>query len=250
MDKIYGIFLTLIAGLFFLIGGLISFKVHNKDKFNHFSVGMAFVIMIGLICLDLIPEVRELFHDYSWGYSLTMAIIFALVGFLILKFLDILVPHHHHEHKDNEKNKKEHIEHIHHVGLITILSLILHNILEGFAIFGMTVNDFRVGLLIALSVGLHNIPLGIHIFSALDIRENKISALCLTFSSLVGGLVFLVIRNINNLVIGIITSITLGMLIYIAFLELLPEIRNGIKNEETKIGLGIGLIILLVSLFV
>ncbi len=250
MDKIYGIFLTLIAGLFFLIGGVIASKVQNKDKFNHFSVAMAFIIMFGLIVFDLVPEIIELFQDYSLSQSFIIFLIFALVGFLILKGLDLMIPHHHHNHKDNEKNKKEHIEHEHHVGTITILSLILHNILEGFAIFGMTISDLRVGILIAVSVGLHNVPLGMHIFSTLNIKENKLATLGLVLSSLIGGIMFLVVGSISDLIIGIITSITLGMLIYIALWELLPEIKCAIRKHETMAGLGVGALILIVSLFI
>ncbi len=246
MNNFYGILLTLVTGLFFLIGGIISFKVHNKDKFNRFSVGMSFVIMLGLIILDLIPELKELFEEYSTFTSLILGIIFALLGFLLLKGLDLLIPHHHDE---NKKNKKEHIEHIHHVGLITIISLILHNILEGFAIFGLAINDLRVGALIALSVALHNIPLGIHIFSSLDIKRNKIQTLILILSSLIGGLIFLGFGNISNLIIGIITAITLGMIIYIAFFELFPEIKKTYKRKETLMGLLVGSIIFIISIF-
>ena len=136
------------------------------------------------------------------------------------------------------------------MGTITILSLILHNILEGFAIFGMAINDFKVGILIAVSVGLHNVPLGMHIFSTLNIKENKKQTFLLAISSLIGGIIFLIVGNISNLIIGIITAITIGMLIYISLWELLPELKTTIKKKESLIGLGIGLLIILISLFI
>ena len=57
MDKTYGIILTVVAGLFFLIGGLISLKTKDKEKLNRFSVSLAFVIMLNLIIVDLLPEI-------------------------------------------------------------------------------------------------------------------------------------------------------------------------------------------------
>lgn len=250
MDKIYGIILTLIAGLFFLTGGLISLKVKNKDKLNTFSVSLAFVIMVNLIAFDLIPEILELFEGIKLGFKIGLMILFIVVGILLLKMLDIFIPDHHHEHHDNEKNKKEHESHVRHIGTLTVISLTLHNILEGFAIFGMSLSDFRIGLFTCISVALHNIPLGTHIFSSLSLKKNKVLISVLTFSSLLGGLIFIMIGSISNLVLGIITCITLGMLIYIAVLELLPEIIGNYEKKEAKIGLLIGLILLVISILI
>ncbi len=247
MNEIYGLILTIIAGLFFLIGGLISLKITNKTKLESFSVALSFMVMLGLILFDLSPELQELL-DFNQTSNIIISLIFVILGFIILKILDIFIPDHHHEHHKKNDNKKEHISHLHHIGLITIISLIFHNILEGGAIFGLTINNLKVGLLIALSVALHNIPLGTHIFSFLDIKENKVSLVLLTLSSFIGGLIFLLLGNINSLLLGIITSLTIGMLIYIIFVELFPELLKNSKAQETKIGLLLGLIIEIISL--
>ncbi len=250
MSNYYGILLTLIAGLFFLIGGFISNKVKNKDKLNHFSVALAFVIMCSLILFDLMPELMELLEATSKSKSIIIIVIFAIIGFSLLKILDIFIPDHHHEHHDGEKNINEHISHINHIGTLTVVSLILHNILEGFAIFGMTNNNFKIGVLTSISVALHNIPLGTHIFSSLNIKEHKILTLLLTLSSLLGGIIFLLVGEVSSIFLAIITSITLGMLLYIAIFELLPEILADIKKRETIFGIIIGFIILICSLFI
>ena len=190
MAKIYGLILTLVTGLFFGIGGLISLKFKNKEKLEHFSCALSFIIMLGLIFFDLIPELQELFPNLNSLSTLSIPLIFILLGFLILKFLDFFIPDHHHDHQEHNDDKKEHLSHIHHIGLITIISLILHNILEGGAIFGLALTDFKVGLMIFLSVALHNIPLGTHIFSTLSFKENKFAIFMLTISSLIGGLIF------------------------------------------------------------
>lgn len=180
--------------------------------------------MLSLVLFDLFPENLELLEEYSTISKTIIIGLFIIVGLLILKILDIFIPDHHHEHHDNEKNKKEHISHIHHIEKLTVVSLILHNIIEGFAIFGMANNSLKIGLLTSISVALHNIPLGTHIFSSLDIKNNKLLILNLTLSSLFGGLIFLIIGEISNLILAIITSITLGMILYISIWELLPEL--------------------------
>lgn len=250
MSKIYGVILTLIAGAFFLIGGLISKKFKNKEALNHFSIALAFIIMLNLIFTDLIPETLELLEDYKTSSRIIMIITFIILGILLLKILDFFIPDHHHDHHENEKNIKEHLSHEKHIGTLTVISLILHNVLEGFAIFGMSLNDFKLGIMICISVALHNIPLGTHIFSSLSLEKNKGLIGILTLSSLIGGIIFLIVGNISNLVLAIITCLTLGMLIYIELFELFPEMIRGIKKKETKLGILLGLIILLISILI
>lgn len=250
MNKLYGVILTLITGVFFLLGGLISKKFKNKEVLDHFSISLAFIIMLNLIFTDLIPETIELLEEYSLITRIILISLFIILGILALKILDFFIPDHHHEHHEHEKNIKEHLSHEKHIGTLTVISLILHNILEGFAIFGMSLNDFKLGIMICISVALHNIPLGTHIFSSLSLEKNKGLISILTLSSLIGGIIFLVVGNISNLILAIITCITLGMLIYIEVFELLPEMLHSIKKKETQIGIIIGLIILGISLLI
>ena len=250
MNKLYSVILTLIAGLFFLLGGLISKKFKNKEVLNHFSIALAFIIMLNLIFTDLIPESLELLEAYKTSSRIFMIISFIILGILILKVLDFFIPDHHHDHHEEEKNIKEHISHEKHIGTLTVISLILHNVLEGFAIFGLSLNDFKLGIMICISVALHNIPLGTHIFSSLSLNKNKGLISILTLSSLIGGIIFLIVGEISNLLLAIITCITLGMLIYIEIFELLPEMLHSIKKKETIIGLIVGLIILGISLLI
>ena len=250
MNQYIGLMLTLIAGIFFLIGGLISLKVKNKDKLNAFSVALALVIIINLLAMDLIPEIFELLEDYNLTFKIIIIVVFGILGILLLKVLDMFIPDHHHDHHDNETNKAEHESLIKHIGTLTLISLVLHNILEGFAIAGMTVNDFKIGLMVCISVALHNIPLGTHIFSSLDMKKNKLLVAILTLSSLIGGLIFLAFESISPLVLAIISIITLGMLIYISILELLPELWTNRKKKETIIGLIVGIIIIIISALV
>ena len=250
MNQYYGLILTFIAGLFFLIGGFIALKVRNKDKLNVFSIALAFVIIINLLINELFLEILELLEGYDLGFKIILILLFSVIGILLLKILDLFIPAHHHDHHDDEVDKKEHNSHIKHIGTLTLIGLMLHNLLEGFAIAGMTLSDFKIGLMVSLSVALHNIPLGTHIFSSIDMRKNKILALALTLSSLVGGLIFFLIGNISLFVLAIISIITFGMLIYISIVELLPEILSNLKKKEAIIGVVTGIIIVVISMFI
>ncbi len=244
MPKLICLILTIISGLFFLLGYLINKLANNNEHFNHYSIAISFVIMLGLVFTHLLPEALELYKDYI------IIIIFSLLGFLVLKLLDIFIPSHTHHHQEKNDNKKEHNSHITHIGTITIISLILHNILEGFAIFSLSDINISIGFLTSISIALHNIPLGIQIFSSLNIKEHKLLTISLVLSSLIGGIIALIIGNVSSLILAIITSITMGMLFYIALLELLPEIIKNFKHKEIKIGLLTGLIISVIAYFI
>lgn len=250
MKQTYGILLTLLAGLFFLLGGFLSLKAKNKEKFNQFSIGLAFIIILGLLFFDLIPEVFELFEGYRMASKVGYSILFIIIGLLSLKILDLFIPDHHHDHHEINDNKKEHVSHMKHIGLLTLISLSLHNILEGFAIVGVVVHSIKAGVFASFGIALHNVALGTTIFSSMNVKENKGYLVILTLSSLFGGLLYLCVGEISNFILASITLITLGMLLYIALFELLGEVIHHIKNKPTIYGMVIGIILIGLSFFI
>lgn len=246
--KLVGLLLAFLSGLFFVVGFTIANKAENKEKLSYFAVSLAFVVMLNLIIFDLVPEVLEIFEN-----NILLAITNVVLGMTVLKLLDLFIPDHHHKHEDDEKNHHQHNSHIYHIGLVTLISLLLHNIIEGIAIYGLTQTAIKSGILMCIGVALHNIPLGTEIAISLSkLNNKKISnkvLLCiLTLSSLIGALIVSLFGSISELFLGVITCLTLGMIIYIALFELLHEIFNNIKHKETYYGIIIGIIIAIFSL--
>ena len=60
---------------------------------------------------------------------------------------------------------------------------------------------------------------------------------------------FLTGKVINDVVLAILLGITLGMLIYIVLFELLPQILHTKYKKTTMIGIVIGVLLLVASLF-
>ncbi len=58
------------------------------------------------------------------------------------------------------------------------------------------------------------------------------------------------LRNIDPIVLGGLLSMTLGMLIFIVVDELFPRIKDTKNKKMTYIGISLGIIILLISMFV
>ncbi len=253
MLKALSLLITLIVGLLFLIGVFIIKVTNHKKQIIDFSLALAFSVIICLLLVDIMPEIYESFSLIGINYFVVNTLGFMLLGILILKMLDYFIPDHHHDHHDDETNIDEHNNHLYHIGFITSIAIILHNIMEGFAIYTLSIADLKMGILMGLGVGLHNIPMGMEISTLINsssTKKNKkyITYFLICFSTLVGGFIGLLFKNIDSLIVGILLSITAGMLIYIAFFELFKEIKKNIKSKYTIFGLISGCILMLLTL--
>jgi len=246
------LFLTLMVGIFFGIGLAIPKFVKNKKKLLSYTSGITFIIMLYLIFVDLFPEVIEVLEITENKKNVFLIVFFIFLGFFLLKILDHFVPEHHHDHKEIRDNEAEHNNHYFHIGFITAMSLIIHNILEGISIYITGINDLKMGILMAISVGCHNLPLGIEIAASMEANVKKkgtkyATFSLLIFSSFLGALfLFLINQELNHVIEGILLSLTLGMLIYISGLELVPEVIKNRKEKVHIMGLLTGMILAII----
>jgi len=200
--------ITFFSGIFFFFGSLIAMFSKRKKGIIDFSIGMAFIVMILLLALDIVPEAFELLGAKKYFFY-----IFVIMGIILLKLIDIMIPHHsHHE------NKNQHEKHLRHISIISTVALIIHNAIEGIAVYNIALNDTKTGFIMALAVGLHNIPFGIEITAALiESKKSKkyiiTSIIALTLSTILGASIMMAYGNINNFVLGGLMSLTVGMII-------------------------------------
>ena len=204
-----GLLITFLLGLFFLIGVLFVHFQKNTKTVEILSISIALGTMSSLIIFDLIPEMLE----HMEGISFIWIVLFILLGIVLLKGLDFFVP----DHDDHEAPHKCSEENLIHIGIVSLIAIVLHNIIEGLAVDSLTVESLKTGLLIALGVGLHNIPMGMVIATTMEHEKNshKILSYSLAIiSTFVGGLLMILIHSlINEFVIGVLICITLGMLL-------------------------------------
>ena len=133
-----------------------------------------------------------------------------------------------------------------HISTVTITALLLHNMIEGMALYGVASNNIKSGLLMLFGIGLHNLPFGFQIGSFGKNKENRGLICLLVLSGFIGGLLFSIFGSFNYLVEAIILSLTIGMLLHILIFELLKEIIQEIHKKETIYGIIIGIIILII----
>lgn len=245
-----GLLTTLLLGLFIIIGALIAFLIKRKDRVVDFSLGLAFSVIIMLIITDMLPEIIE----HLGTNHIYLFIIFTVLGFGLLKLLDHFIPDHDDDGKmDTAQEKKENLVHI---GIITSCALVLHNIIEGMAVYSAVISNTSLGIAITLGIGFHNIPLGMVIAGTFHqsketLSKTILSIIAVSLSSFVGGLIlfFLNLTAVSSIVLGILLSLTLGMLLFIAISELYPRL-HALKNKKTAyIGITIGFLIQLIAIF-
>lgn len=226
--------LTFLSGLFYLVGIIIYKFVKHKNELTVAAISCAAVVIIGLIVFDLAPELIE--QDNAWLF------VFVILGFVLLFLIDKLIPHHHHKHHDHDEATKEHKDRLEHVSTITILALSMHNLIEGMALYSISLESIRSGTLMLIGVGLHNLPFGFQIAGT----KNKLLVFLLVISAFLGGLVVFFFGNIDEFLQGVVLAISIGMLLHILLFELFKEIRENIRQKATIYGIIIGVILLII----
>lgn len=230
-----------LAGLFFLIGAFLAVFEKKKKGLIEFSIGLSFSVMVLLLAFDIVPEILELLEDKGTVFMY----VFIIIGIAMLKLIDMLVPHHNHD-----EETLTHHRHLNHIGIISSLALIVHNVIEGIGVYNIALYDFKAGMLVALAVGLHNIPFGIEITATLnETKKNKKfiigNILLLTSSTILGGLIMMIFKSINEFVLGCLMSLTVGMIIYLVLFELLIELGASKNRKYSVIGLVVGVVLML-----
>ena len=163
-----GLLITFILGLFFLIGVLLVCFQKNTKVIELYSISIALGTMTALVLFDLVPEMLE----HMEGISFIWILLLILLGIGILKGLDHFVP----DHDDHEAPHKCSEENLIHIGIVSLVAIVLHNIIEGMAVYSLTIESVKMGVLVALGVGLHNIPMGMVIATTMEHEPKKKSA--------------------------------------------------------------------------
>ena len=212
---------TFLAGISMALGALVVKVDRHPDLIGNLSVALALGSMGALVALDLGPEAVEAAKEFG----ATPAILAVAAGAALLLALDHFIPDHDDEHTHELHRSADDIAV--HIGLMTVLALVIHNIVEGMTIYALSAADLRQGAIYALGVGLHNIPMGMLVYSTL--RHEKSSVKLVAFggallSTVLGGLVMIVLSPVvTDQVMGMLTCVALGMILYIAIAELLPH---------------------------
>ena len=236
MEIITSFFLTIIASLSSMIGYFLTYiKIKRKDYIIIISLSFAFSVMILISLKELIPiSLFYLINNISFIYIL-------LIPIIIYNIISIL--------NKNLENQNS----LYRVGVLSMIVMIIHNILEGTVTFMSSYIDLHIGIKMTLAIIAHNIPEGILISMPIYYSTKSrgkafiytsIAALCEVFGAL---LIYLIFKTyINYLIINIFLYIIGCIMITISFKEILPEIIKYNNKLLFMLGIILSLFILLI----
>lgn len=230
----YALILTTLAGLATIIGYFFIYVKNKKNNIISGALGFSAGIMLFISLIDLLPESYHYFHTkYIIKYSIILCIFFMILGSAISFSLNNIV-------KNNNSN-------LYRVGILSMITLILHNIPEGIITYLTSTIEIKTGIILALSIATHNIPEGICI--AIPIyysTKNKYKAFSMVLISAlsepIGALIaYLFFQNyLSNIVIAILLSLVSGIMMMISISEILKEGFNySIKRTLKYLFIGI-----------
>lgn len=224
---IFAFIVTTVAGLSTMLGIIpIYIKFKDTDKIICMALAFASGIMFSVSINSLIPESYDLLKEnLNTNKVIILMILFFLIGVLLTSFIDKIF-----KKIDNKLYK---------IGIINMLALMIHNIPEGILTFSTTTTNISLGLTLALSIMFHNIPEGlsisIPIYYSTNSRKKAVFYTAISgFSEVLGAILtyLFLFKYINNYFIGIVLSLTTGIMIYISMFELL---KNSFEYKKKRI---------------
>ena len=242
-NKLYAFLITIISGFSTLLGFLFIYIKNKRENIISNALGFASGVMITISIIDLLPNSFFEFLKYkNKNIAFFLIILFILLGILISGIINSRVE------SNNKKNLK-----LYKLGIITMFTIILHNIPEGIVTYITTTNNIKLGILFSFSIALHNIPEGISISIPIYYSTgSKLLAFLYTFVSALseplGAIItyLFLYKYINNLILGSIYAIIAGMMINISINDLFKESLE-YNKKHTIIYFIIGIIIMLLS---
>lgn len=251
--------LTLFAGLSTGIGSLIALMAKRTNtNFLSFSLGLSAGVMIYVSFVEMLPAAFEMLSAEFGEKTGNLYTILALFGGIaLIALIDFLVPEASNPHEMHSvEEMKRNSSRLKHTGIITALTIGIHNFPEGIATFMTGLTSLELAIPITVAIAIHNIPEGIAVAVPIyHATGNKKKAFWLSFSSglaePVGAVLayFFLMQFWNPVLNALILAIVAGIMIFISLDELLPSAEKYGKHHLSIIGLVTGMAIMAISLY-
>jgi ZIP family zinc transporter len=259
---IWGLFLSLFAGLSTTFGAITVFIVKKDDsKIISLSMGFSAGVMLGVSIFELLPEAIARLEILEAGF-------FFLLGMIVVAVLDFLIPHdymHEHSREDDDFGVEEKKNpNLMRTGVLVAIGIAIHNLPEGFVTITGSLFSLELGLVLAIAIALHNIPEGlsvaIPIYAASNNRKKAfaisfISGLAEPLGAIIGLVILLGLGIVNEEIIIISLAFVAGIMTFISLDELLPTAHetcndNGNDTHIVTGGILAGMTVMLFTLIV
>lgn len=246
MSTINAFLISTIAGMSTLLGSIVIFLNIKEDKINKFitfCLSFSIAIMIGISITDLIPSS---FFNIFFYYNFIKAMIITIISFFFGIFLIKLI--------NNRMNNAN--DSLYKLGILSMFTLMLHNLPEGIATFIGSISDASLGIKLSLSIMFHNIPEGISIavpiyYATKSKKKAIFNTFISGFAEPIGALLayFFLKDYVNDIMISVVLLFVAGLMITLSINEMLPKALSYKNNKYIYFGLLIGIILVIINHF-
>lgn len=261
-DVMFAFLLTLAAGLFTGIGGLIALFAKKENK-NFLAICLSFSagVMIYISFVEIFAKAHESLeyvYGEDIGFFITTIAFFA--GALIMALIDKLIPHEDETLQsltpstDNEMLEQD-SKALKRMGLMSALAIAIHNFPEGLVTFMAALQDPAMGIAIAIAIAIHNIPEGIAMsipiyYSTGSKKKSILISFLAGLTEPLGALAayFFLLNFFDENIFGIVFAAVGGLMVYISFNQLLPTAQKYGKHTTVIKGLFSGMLVMALSL--
>jgi ZIP family zinc transporter len=257
--------LSTMAGLSTAVGSLIAmFSKRDDTRFLSLSLGFSAGVMVTVSFAELLPEAQENLCAAYGARGAVLALLSLTAGIAAAAIIDLAIPEHGAGHGVERKvkvnaqgNQSSASAAMMHMGIVTAVAITVHNFPEGIATFMAGYADIRIGLPVALSIAMHNIPEGIAVAVPIYYGTGSkskafwYSALSGLSEPLGAVLAFLCLAPfMGAATLGCVFGVVAGIMIYIAFGELIPASERYCRPRASVVGIIAGALVMLFAMMV
>lgn len=245
MNDLFPLLLSFIAGISTVLGSFfILFKIKKVGEFVVFSLSFSLGIMTLISFFDLIPSSYPvIINNYGMLYGIIIFVLIFLLGYQSIKLINDRI-------KDNDSS-------LYKIGILSMISLVLHNFPEGIAVFIGALSNTSIGIKLCIAIMLHNIPEGIAIsvplyYSGVEKKRVFVYTLLSGLSEPIGALLaYFILKNfINELFLSMVLVFVSGLMISLALNDILKEVKRYNKIKYMIYGLFVSIILFGITLFI
>ncbi|CDZ23818.1 Zinc transporter ZupT [[Clostridium] cellulosi] len=241
--------LSTIAGLSTAIGSLIAlFSKKNDTRFMSAALGFSAGVMITVSFAELLPEAQKNISVSNPRYGPAISLCFLATGVALAAIIDMLIPSDIGISGGIDRSGASLL----HMGVVTAIAITVHNFPEGIATFMAGYSDIKIGLPVALSIAMHNIPEGVAVSVPIYFGTGKrgkaflysaASGLSEPLGALIAYLCLAPFLNTSSL--GGVFAVVAGIMVYIAFGELVPASERYKRPRAAVVGIVMGTLFML-----
>lgn len=245
--------IALAAGLASLAGGVAAILLRPSSLFLSIAVGFAGGVLLGTFAFEMLPKALEMSSliEVTAGFAL---------GFALVYGLDLIINRGLMAGPEAEQKEQVHRFHRRHRPLgsqVTVLAgaTASEELIEGITIGVGAVIDPGVAMIIALAIAIDNVSeaLSIGELARKEAKDSGYRARILKWTGLIGLALFtsamagwLVLRGINENILGFLLALGAGGMFYLTVTSLIPEAEEHQYLQSAAIAVGAGFLVIMI----